>query len=878
MDEQNKEEKDESVKDIARKTKDTAKDTVKVVKNIKEAVTVIASFINTIPLIVIIIGVVLLGSFFYKIIDYFTDVNNQMALKVEHEYCTIEDDGIHFNKLLFLEDLDKALEDGQIRLNELKLGNENLTKKYLLYFYEKALETILPDIKGSPQKGIIKIKRVSGTDINTAKELQYIRYEEFQKMKENPTNEIKNYYSLDEQWNVCVYQVNTTMVNNELQDYEVEEVAIPYKTMILQYAMPANFITILQSITANAEYVMKVVELLDENSRIDLTIFDTVTKTTIIDTYTAEEYRKEKRDVIDPLTGQATGGYTISEPLGPTDIENVTETVIQEEKIKANVTYVRSWLIDQNTEYECIQMPDNITEELQELGSDSPPEEEGSWQINKKRNIKTTVQNYEWISQHTETAIKADEFLRLWRNGTKRYNKNLRYDKDAVDVVEYPLPDHREQSKQSNEEIIKSNILNEERIPQNCTYASPLPNFKSAKQMFYTFLEKDESTQYQAILMRYLVKLYEDRVEVPSGLEDDNGIGIDAGQIDINIFNPAEFVGTTFNGDFDVHDESLFITDVQQLMKAFQGGYSGNERLIEEAEAFLDMQNKYKVNAIFAASVSITETSAGRAGNAVNGHNNWFNIRGTGTSWRRYGSAAESIDDFGKLIALGKYYYQQGRYTVRTIGPIYCPNTTDHPQQADKWVEDTLAQIERFYKAAGIKIDINNEEDIENQGPYTGGNDLNSLFPDGIPKTEAEMQKYLVTIEVPVNTKSGGTGSKSITVHRSVAGDVKNIFSEIQTSGFVAYSIGGYSWRGAAGNSKSRSHHSYGVAIDINPRENYMIKNGQIIAGSFWKPGEDPYSITPNGPLVRAFNKRGWTWGGTWKSSKDYMHFSLTGH
>ena len=167
--------------------------------------------------------------------------------------------------------------------------------------------------------------------------------------------------------------------------------------MILQYAMPANFITILQSITANAEYVMKVVELLDENSRIDLTIFDTVTKTTIIDTYTAEEYRKEKRDVIDPLTGQATGGYTISEPLGPTDIENVTETVIQEEKIKANVTYVRSWLIDQNTEYECIQMPDNITEELQELGSDSPPEEEGSWQINKKRNIKTTVQNYEWI-------------------------------------------------------------------------------------------------------------------------------------------------------------------------------------------------------------------------------------------------------------------------------------------------------------------------------------------------------------------------------------------------------------------------------------------------------------------------------------------------
>ncbi|WP_434056302.1 M15 family metallopeptidase [Georgenia wangjunii] len=28
---------------------------------------------------------------------------------------------------------------------------------------------------------------------------------------------------------------------------------------------------------------------------------------------------------------------------------------------------------------------------------------------------------------------------------------------------------------------------------------------------------------------------------------------------------------------------------------------------------------------------------------------------------------------------------------------------------------------------------------------------------------------------------------------------------------------------------------------------------------------------------VRAFGARGWVWGGTWASPKDYQHFSTTG-
>ena len=38
-----------------------------------------------------------------------------------------------------------------------------------------------------------------------------------------------------------------------------------------------------------------------------------------------------------------------------------------------------------------------------------------------------------------------------------------------------------------------------------------------------------------------------------------------------------------------------------------------------------------------------------------------------------------------------------------------------------------------------------------------------------------------------------------------------------------------------------------------------------------------PGMITPDGVVVRAFELIGWTWGGTWRSLKDYQHFSQNG-
>lgn len=135
-------------------------------------------------------------------------------------------------------------------------------------------------------------------------------------------------------------------------------------------------------------------------------------------------------------------------------------------------------------------------------------------------------------------------------------------------------------------------------------------------------------------------------------------------------------------------------------------------------------------------------------------------------------------------------------------------------------------------------------------------------------------------VRVPV-WKLDSNGSKysstiDVQIHKELAGSIQQIFQEIYDSGerFPIYSVGGYNWRGDT----SSSEHCLGTALDINPNENYQCKNdGTAIVGKYWKPNEDPYSIPSDGIVVKTFEKYGFRWGGTFRNSKDYMHFSYFG-
>lgn len=82
------------------------------------------------------------------------------------------------------------------------------------------------------------------------------------------------------------------------------------------------------------------------------------------------------------------------------------------------------------------------------------------------------------------------------------------------------------------------------------------------------------------------------------------------------------------------------------------------------------------------------------------------------------------------------------------------------------------------------------------------------------------------------------------------------------------------------------SEHAYGRAIDINPVQNpYVV--GSRVAPRAGRPfarvdrsgGGKPLPgvISSTGPVVAAFDRIGWEWGGKWVNSSDYQHFSATG-
>jgi hypothetical protein len=77
------------------------------------------------------------------------------------------------------------------------------------------------------------------------------------------------------------------------------------------------------------------------------------------------------------------------------------------------------------------------------------------------------------------------------------------------------------------------------------------------------------------------------------------------------------------------------------------------------------------------------------------------------------------------------------------------------------------------------------------------------------------------------------------------------------------------------------SAHAYGEAIDVNPVENPYLECSHVHprAGTAYLDRTDvrPGMATRGGVLVRAFAAIGWSWGGRWRGSPDYQHFSATG-
>ncbi len=106
-------------------------------------------------------------------------------------------------------------------------------------------------------------------------------------------------------------------------------------------------------------------------------------------------------------------------------------------------------------------------------------------------------------------------------------------------------------------------------------------------------------------------------------------------------------------------------------------------------------------------------------------------------------------------------------------------------------------------------------------------------------------------------------------------------FNAEDRSSMAANNTSCFNFRVVAG-SKNLSNHAKGRAIDVNPRYNPYVqrkpgkpvyvspKNGTPYAD---RSKNFKYKTGPGDLLYNEFMKRGYTWGGAWKSMQDYQHF-----
>lgn len=159
---------------------------------------------------------------------------------------------------------------------------------------------------------------------------------------------------------------------------------------------------------------------------------------------------------------------------------------------------------------------------------------------------------------------------------------------------------------------------------------------------------------------------------------------------------------------------------------------------------------------------------------------------------------------------------------------------------------------------------------------------------------------HLDTLTVQHIGFDGQTHEGVIICHRAISDDLRQIFAELHRQRYPiecirpisdygdddersmqANNTSCYCYRPIQGTTRL-SNHARGLAVDVNPLYNPCVRRKKdgtlLIQPSTGRPYADrtksfPYKITPHDLCYRLFRQHGFTWGGSWRSLKDYQHF-----
>ena len=771
------------------------KDGVKLIGNKKVRRTILVLLL--IPIIVIVaLGMSLFSVFgtigdtiqnvVHSFIDLFKIVDDwDGSIKIKDEDISkvikeIENLGFDMDDLWLLGDIEKEDTDNE---ETLKKKQEEAAKKYIRKFLEAQLVTETPHYEPVIASGNAYNQKTYGqVYIYRANDQQYINenskatpmswmsystmQEEAAKNNEKGLNAIKNHYSIDDEGKLVIAQWTKIETTGKADEVIISLKHIDYKSAISQYTTPMNFFIYLTMVSQNPEFVSAVTDMV-KNSRIELTIMDTKTVNVEEEKYSFTRNTKTTHET--KRQGVVINTYTTSRSRG---VEQTTTTTTTTVVPTPKITYAKTWFSEQRITYKIANQDpyhnyekytENEDSSLADDAEPGDPQANGStsWNTNKCREITTDV---------TGTTYKEE---------TRGNVIDKTGEKGSNGVTQDSYKNERRQVKNNFTVDDKTTFLglldDYFKIPNSNRYeAAGKTNMVGGAEWLFGLMEKDGRLQNLEQVMRYVMYKY-------------TGKEYGVKELDLSIFNIRDFsdltsVGLKVKVGETGAPEALTKQQIEEIIsKRFSGEAYNN--LMSAIDAFMEIQNRYHVNAVFAIAVAQKESSCGVNWAAIDpSTHNWYSIRGdyNGNSidgWRKYPSFKEAVNDFGKLIGTSSYYFGGGNITIGNIGKSYCP-------PGDEWSRGVSQFVKEMYESIGITIYA------------VGGNELQAKVVEvaqnsasyGISAQAGYCQAWVYQVYYKAGACPAGT-SVCCAVHAGQKWGVSTDWSQIQ----VGATVYGYS-------------------------------------------------------------------------------------
>ncbi len=672
---------------------------------------------------------------------------------------------------------------------------------------------------------------------------------------------------------------------------------INYGEMVESYTMPFDLLWALLVVGEDKNFIFELTDLI-YNSDIQITIHDNLTENTDIDEWHYTEQTKAEVDATikancNGKTATATLSNDVHDPYTSTTYQTTKKVVTKTNTLDIALTKANVWIVDYENKYTYNAATTNTTtsevKEDDETYPNQPSSTGDSFSCEhieaKKAELRNQVQTaalQDPAGMPTvdgtpiaaiDTAVHFEEDIKV-----KYYKRHVdMYDKITnIEKTQSYVPGTPDMKEKTDEKTAPNFVT----IFKKFDYRANKSKIKDASEWLFEIIETNESTADKLDLVKYL-------------LYKATGHNYGVTEYDFSEFEPQSF------------------SDVEGIC----GG------TLQEKVWFALKNLGYSDEAVAGAMGNIDLESGGfKAGATEKGGTGigliqWSYERADqlrayakhkGVSWKDEDTQIEFL--IAEISGQGPAKKYSSQRKKGWIGDEKVTGTYEQWKNG-KTIEATTLAFMRYFESPASKVTYDKdgtwgESRLKRAKRYlkefkgremptsTGGGSslqvangtsaqkLKFLFPGGTPKTDSGLRKYMSTVDVALTTKNGKKTTGKLTIHKKLVVDVQDVFKTAQAGGFKIYEAAGYCFRRMNnGGSGNLSHHSYGVAIDINVRENYSHRGSTIYAGSFWNPSKSPYSIPRNGVLVKAFKAKGWKWGGNWSGNyQDYMHFSFTGH